>query len=364
MKISNIRIRDFKSIRELDLSLNNINVLIGPNGAGKSNFIQFFDLLKNIVSQNLQNYIAEKGNADNLLYFGRKQSEFLSGSISFEERAWYEFELKGTVDNKLYFNKEIVWHHEQIKGEPDELNIANGNMESNLSELRMTKSYINSLIQMIYSIENFKLYHFNDTSSTSKLRRECDIYDNRSLKKDAANLPAYLFLLQQRFNGYFNRIENTIKLIAPFFEKFQLEPLALNKEKIRLEWKHVGSDEYFNANHLSDGTLRMICLATLLLQPDAPDTIIIDEPELGLHPAAIELLSSLIKQASSNNKQIICSTQSVTFLNHFEPENIIVVDRNNGESLFKRLDKNSLSDWLNEYAIGELWEKNVLGGRP
>lgn len=365
MTVSQININRFKSIRELELKLNKINVLIGPNGAGKSNFIQFFDLLNNIVSQNLQNYITKNGGADNFLFFGRKHSESFSGILSFEERAWYEFELAATIDNNLFFSKEIVRYKEIIKGEPVGVNFANGNKEANITGLLSTKSYINSLVQMIHCISRLKSYHFNDTSFTAKVRGNCDIYDNRYIRRDASNLAAFLYLLQEKSNEYFVRIENTIKLIAPFFEKFQLAPLAKNKEEIRLEWKHVSSDEYFNANHLSDGTLRMICLVTLLLQPYSPGSIIIiDEPELGLHPAAIELLSSLIKSVAKNGNQVICSTQSVTFLNHFEPEDIIVVDRSNGESLFKRLDKNTLTDWLNEYAIGELWEKNVLGGRP
>ncbi len=363
MKVDSISISNFKSIRRLNLPLNNINVLIGSNGAGKSNFIQFFDLLRNMVSHELQNYVAVNSGADNFLFFGRKRSEFLSGTVSFS-RAEYEFKLAATLDNKFFFNKEIVRYEEKIKDEPDGLNFANGNFEANLTELLSTKSYIQSVILMIYSIGAFRVYHFNDTSFSAKVKKESDINDNRFLRTDTSNLAAFLYWMQEMDKQYFSRIENTIKLIAPFFEKFQLEPLALNKEKIRLEWKYAGSDEYFNANHLSDGTLRMICLITLLLQPNLPDTIIIDEPELGLHPAAIELLSSLIKSVAKNNKQIICSTQSVTFLNHFEPEDIIVVDRNNGESIFNRPDKNNLTEWLNEYAIGELWEKNVLGGRP
>ncbi|GBD92366.1 hypothetical protein BMS3Abin04_03101 [bacterium BMS3Abin04] len=211
---------------------------------------------------------------------------------------------------------------------------------------------------------SWRVYHFHDTSSTSKMKRESDIHDNRLLRRDASNLAAFLYLLQEQFADYFHRIESTVKLIAPFFDKFQLEPLALNKEKIKLEWKHVHSDEYFNANHFSDGTLRMICLITLLLQPNLPDTIIIDEPELGLHPSAIQQLAALIKSAAEDSKQIICSTQSVTLLNQFDPENIIVVDRENNESKFQRLEKETLDEWLDQYAIGELWEKNVLGGRP
>ncbi|MCP5063169.1 MAG: AAA family ATPase, partial [Ignavibacteriae bacterium] len=195
-------------------------------------------------------------------------------------------------------------------------------------------------------------------------KQESDINDNRIFRRDASNLTAFLYLLQEKHFDYFKRIENTIKLIAPFFDKFQLEPLALNNEKIRLEWKHINSDQYFNANHFSDGTLRMICLITLLLQPDQPDTIIIDEPELGLHPSAIQQLAALMKSVADDGKQIICSTQSVTLLNQFNPEDIIVVDREDNESKFKRLDEERLEDWLDKYAIGELWEKNVLGGRP
>ncbi|MBU2446273.1 MAG: AAA family ATPase [Bacteroidetes bacterium] len=363
MKLSQIKIRNFKSIKKLILPLNEINVLIGPNGTGKSNFVQFFNLLNNIVSQNLQNYVTANGGADSFLFFGRKRSESFSGTISFGLND-YNFELTATAENNFFFSKEIFKYNNSAYGVTSSRNLADGNRETNLIKQYKVDQKESVAYHIIQAMTTWRVYHFHDTSSTAKVKQEGDINDNRTLRRDASNLAAFLYLLQENYNDYFLRIENTIKLIAPFFEKFQLEPLALNREKIRLEWKHVDSDEYFNANHLSDGTLRMICLITLLLQPNLPDTIIIDEPELGLHPAAIELLTSLIKSVAANNKQIICSTQSVTFLNHFDPEDIIVVDRNNGESLFKRLDKSTLTEWLNEYAIGELWEKNVLGGRP
>lgn len=363
MKVSEIQIHNFKSIKELKLPLRGINILIGPNGAGKSNFIQFFNLLNNIVSQNLQNYIVANGGADNFLYFGRKHSNSFSGTITFGLNE-YSFELSATADNNFYFTKEITKYRNPYYESKSSRNLANGNRETNLIKQYKADQKQSVAYHIIKAMTTWRVYHFHDTSSTAKVKQECDVNDNRTLRRDASNLAAFLYLLQEKHKDYFLRIENTIKLIAPFFEKFQLEPLELNKEKIRLEWKHIGTDEYFNANHLSDGTLRMICLITLLLQPNLPDTIIIDEPELGLHPAAIALLTSLIKSVAAEGKQVICSTQSVTFLNHFDPEDIIVVERSNGESLFKRLERNQLADWLNHYAIGELWEKNVLGGRP
>jgi predicted ATPase len=362
MKISRIKIENFKSIKKLDLPLNNINILIGANGAGKSNFIQFFNFLNNLVQENLQNYIGTNGGADNFLYFGRKRSDHIKGEVSFGLNA-YEFKLLPTAENNFIFSREITKYYNLRYRAEATRNLAASNKETNLIQhYRAKKSQVIDYI--LTSMVNWRVYHFHDTSSTAKIKFEVNINDNRSLRRDASNSAAFLYLLQNKSNEYFIKIENTIKLIAPFFERFQLEPLALNPEKIKLEWKHIGSDEYFNANHLSDGTLRMICLITLLSQPNMPDTIIIDEPELGLHPEAIELLAALIKTAAADDKQIICSTQSVTLLNHFQPEDIIVTDRNNGESIFRRLDKENLSEWLNEYSIGELWLKNVLGGNP
>lgn len=358
MILNYLEIEKFKSIKKLELSLKKINILIGPNGAGKSNFIQFFNLLNNIVLQNIQNYVAVNGGADNFLYFGRKHSDTFSGFLSFGRNA-YQFDLTATNENNFYFSRELTIYQNPVHGGVSRRDISSANKESNLN-----KHKDNVTDHIIRALTTWGVYHFHDTSSSAKIKQEGEINDNRSLKRDASNLAAFLYLLQEKHNEYFLRIENTLKLIAPFFEKFLLQPLALNEAKIKLEWKHIGSDEYFNANHLSDGTLRMICLITLLLQPNLPDTIIIDEPELGLHPAAIELITSLIKSVAASNKQVICSTQSVTFLNHFEPDDIIVVNRKNGESEFNRLDKSTLTEWLNEYAIGELWEKNVLGGRP
>jgi len=363
MPISRIEIENFKSIRKLDLPLNNINILIGANGAGKSNFIQFFNLLNNLVLQGLQNYVATNGGADNILYFGRKNSEYLAGNIVSNIDS-YQFKLTPTINNKFFFTSEISKHFTKENNSiiSNELKTAH---EESIWHIFLKEDDVSDNIKYLFdSISKLKIYHFNDTSVSSQIKVAADINNNRYLHPGGGNLAAFLYLLKQKHSDYLIRIENTIKLIAPYFGSFILEPLALNPELIKLEWRHVGSDDYFDASHFSDGTLRMLCLITLLLQPQMPDTIIIDEPELGLHPSAIELVAALIKSVSASGKQVICSTQSVTLLNHFQPEDIIIVDRNNGESVFKRLEKNKLTDWLNDYAIGELWEKNVLGGRP
>ncbi len=360
--INEIQIENFKSIRKLKLSLKQINILIGSNGAGKSNFISFFKLLKNIYHRNLQNYIAEQASAENILYFGLKQSEYLFGQIEFNETNRYYFRLRPNNEGSLYFETEGTQFNREkgtfdLQGWDNEI-LGHGHNESLLiNQQRARYRFIGNYMK------SFKVYHFHDTSNTAKIRQKCNINDNEYLREDAGNLAAFLFLLQEKYPKEFKKIEMTIRSVAPFFECFQLKPDRIKEDYIRLEWKEKNSDMYLNATHLSDGTLRFMALATLLLQPNLPKTIIIDEPELGLHPFAINKLAGLIMHASAQT-QFIISTQSVNFIDNFQPEDIITVDREDNQSVFKRQNSEDLKSWIEEYGLGELWNKNVIGGRP
>jgi len=356
--INKIQIANFKSIREMSLELRPINILIGANGAGKSNFIGFFKLLKSINDKHLQNYIADEAGADSILYFGLKKSDHLSGRIEFNETNAYYFQLKPNQEGGLYFANEGTEYHGAGNKNWLDAPLSNGSFESGLknSDIAVAnhiKNYMNS----------FKVFHFHDTSKTAKIKQACDINDNHFLREDGSNLAAYLYLMEEIQPKDFKRIEMVIRSVAPYFEGFNLQPGKINPDQIRLEWKEKGSDAYFNAKHLSDGTLRFIALTTLLLQAEAPQIIIIDEPELGLHPFAINKLAGLIKKQSLKT-QIIISTQSVNLVDNFEPEDIITVDRKEEQSVFERQDSTKLHDWLNDYSISDLWNKNVIGGRP
>ena len=197
------------------------------------------------------------------------------------------------------------------------------------------------------------------------MKKAADINDNRFLRPDGSNLPAFLYYLSERRPDAYRLIVETVRQAAPFLRDFQLEPQLLNPETIRLEWRHQGSDAYFDASALSDGTLRFIGLATLFLQPQIhrPSVILVDEPELGLHPYAITLLGSLVKHVAGET-QVIVSTQSPLLLDQFEPEDVLVADRVDGATQLSRLDAERLESWLDDYSLGQLWEKNELGGRP
>jgi predicted ATPase len=356
MGINTIRIQNFKSIRDSgNVEIRPLNVLIGANGVGKSNFISFFKFLNQLFEQHLQLYINQHGRADNLLYFGRKRSDFMGGEITFDNdwRNKYEFKLVPDQNGNLIFAEEQAGHKDSNwtfnRG---------GTMES---QMQIGDSW--KLVYLRRHFSTFKIFHFHDTSSNSKVKQPSGSRDYAYFHEDGGNLAAYLFRLQEAHPTYFKIIERTVHSIAPFFDRFYLQPDEINGEQIFLRWIEKGSEQLFTAHNLSDGTLRMICLTTLLLQPTPPSTIIIDEPELGLHPFAIEKLAAMLKSASLK-AQIIISTQSTNLLNHFEAEDVIVVDRQQEQSTFHRLDADELADWLAEYSLSDLWDKNLLGGRP
>ncbi len=364
--IDQIYVTNFKSIKELKLYLNPVNILIGANGAGKSNFISLFKLLRSLQRGNLNTYVAEQGYMDNLMYFGQRELESIKGHITFKNpndfpTNRYIYELRADNNNKAFIKVEKSGYNKGNRENPDwDYNSSLQNSERSLF-LEEGGSYRDRYLKDYFN--EFYVYHFHDTSSNSPLKRTSDINDNQYLREDGGNLPAFLFYLQTQFPKHLKRIEKVITSIASFFGGFNLQPDRLNKNYIKLEWKERGFDRYQNANNLSDGTLRFIALTTLMLQPHPPKTIIIDEPELGLHPFAINKLAGLIKKISAKS-QIIISTQSVNLINNFVAEDIITVDRENQQSKFKKQNSANLAVWLKDYSMGDLWDKSVIGGQP
>ncbi len=367
MAIHSVSIKNYKSIRELtNFELGALNVLIGANGVGKSNFISFFKFLNNIINQNLQLYVKRTGRANSYLYFGEKKSAFLECSIvisnggNFSNNN-YEFKIAPNQDGGFVFEYEKYSNYE-IRNNGGNVSLwpslSIGAIES---QLKNQSAFLDVFQRSFKNL--FRIFHFHDTSESALVKGFENINDNEFLKEDGKNLAAFLYRISKTDSQHFNFIEKTIESVAPFFHKFNLRPSIENNQQINLQWLEKGSDDYFDAHRLSDGTLRFICLATLLLQPELPETIIIDEPELGLHPFAIDKLAGLIKSASAKT-QIIISTQSVELLNHFEAIDVIVVERENEQSVFNRLNESELEIWLEDYSLGELWNKNVLGGRP
>lgn len=352
--IRTITIEGFRSIAELrGLQMRSLNVLVGANGSGKSNFLGALSLLRSAIlsSRRMADDVQHAGGADRLLHFGSKTTPMMRFSVQFEDGlADFDVDLRHGSDDRLF----------------PRISIAETDLPPDFLEHLVPQPGVAPLLEFLrHRLEHWRLYHFHDTGSKSPMKKTADLHDNRRLRADGSNLAALLYLLRKKHEGAYAQIRNTIRLNAPFFDDFALAPQELNEDMIRLEWRHVGSDAYFNASSLSDGSLRFIALATLLLQPRSlrPPVVLLDEPELGLHPFAITLLASMLKHAAVGS-QIIVATQSPVLLDHFEPEDVLVSDRVNGATQLSRLEDDRLQAWLEDYSLGQLWEKNEFGGRP
>lgn len=360
-RLDRIEIQDYKSIAACDIQLRPLNVLLGPNGAGKSNFISAFGLLGSIVNGGLQLAAARAGGASTLLHGGSKRSQSLRLHVYFGINQ-YEARLVPAANDELVFDRETCYFDPSHFDQPYNEVVGSGNRESSLRR-RAKERPGRVAAYCLDAIQSWKVFHFHDTSAEAGSKQKQPIADDLTLRQDASNIAPFLHRLKESSPDHYERIVDSIRLVAPFFDDFLLRPDRTNSDRIQLEWRQIGSDQYFNGHALSDGTLRFICLSTLLLQPEPPSVIVIDEPELGLHPFAITQLAGMFRAASIQN-QLIVSTQSVTLLNQLEPADIIISEQTRGSSSFERPDWDSLQSWLKEYAIGDLWEKNILGGRP
>ncbi|RJP30633.1 MAG: recombinase RecF [Candidatus Omnitrophota bacterium] len=367
--LDKVTIKGFKSIRSLeDFELTKLNVLIGGNGAGKSNFIDFFRLLRSMMelplpglpNASLQAFIEDGGGSDDFLFNGPKITNQIEIETRFGQNG-YRFNLVPTANATFLINDEARLDEggttgwwEMGSGHATPILLKEKDQKGVMGR-RSVSSYV------FESISSWKIYHFHDTSKLAPMRRFETIDDRLYLRFDAANIAPFLLDLMDSEVEFYQQIVETIRLVAPFFDDFILIPNK--KEKVRLLWRQKGSDYPLKPHHLSDGTIRFICLITALLQPYLPSTIIIDEPELGLHPYAIDILAELVR-STSKRTQIIVSTQSPAFIDCLEPEEIIVVNRKNGASTFQRLNRDELSTWLEDYSLGDLWRKNIVAGGP
>ena len=369
-----LTIKGYKSIRELvKFKIRPLNVLIGANGTGKSNFLSAFKFLASVVGDNFPVDVQVWGGPDALLHYGRKITPRLEIEVCFKSeytqygdlQNGYDIILEPTQENRFLFTREAPWIYKSGYRDAREYPLGAGHEISRVlndqgEASRKVSSYVAE------KLKSWRQYHFHDTGDTALVKQFQRTNDTLRLKPDASNLAACLryWAKNSRYQPSYLRIIETIRLVAPFFGDFVFRDDEA--ETIQLEWTERGRpDTPWKAHVLSDGTLRFICLSSLLLQPKwlLPDIIIIDEPELGLHPFAINVLAGLLKQAAEE-KQVIVSTQSVELLNAFEPEDIVIVERENNASVFKRLDTEDLKDWLEDYSLGELWKRNILGGRP
>ncbi len=373
LKLRHLKLEGFKSIHSCEpgIAFKDLTVLLGANGSGKSNLVSFFRMLNYMMTEALQIYIGENGGSETLLHYGPKKTTRITAEMEFKNpdiKDVYRFTLAHAAGDTLIFTEETISYQQQGKPNPLMITLDPGLKESGLRE--RSKDQQQQTARIIFTLlKNCQVFQFHDTSKEARIRNSGKIDDNRFLHSDGGNLAAFLYAMQNSTEDekYYRRIIRYIRQIMPQFGDFDLQPSRLNKNKILLNWKEKDFNYLFGPHQISDGSLRFIAIATLLLQPveTLPSVIILDEPELGLHPSAISVLAAMAK-AASKNCQILMATQSPRLVDEFHPDNILIVERNADKrcSEFKSLDEKKLADWLERYSMSELWEKNVIGGRP
>lgn len=349
-----IDIEGYKSIKKAHVELSEINILIGANGSGKSNFLSFFEFLDRIYNQNLVEYTALRGGMDKILHKGRKETQKLSFHLEFRNECnGYSVTLVAGDETFVVTKEELIF-----EGKP--WDIAKSRKEA---AIKYDPAYRGKYV--LRDLSRLRKYHFHDTSRNSPFTKYSSIEtDTNYFYQDGSNTAAFLYSIREKNPLVYKRILSIIQSVAPFISDFYLEPNSSGL--IQLLWKNKNDDLLLGPNDFSDGTLRFIALTILFQQPNLPDTIIIDEPELGLHPFAIAKLSGLMKSAAAKGCQIISATQSSDLINYFQPQNILTVNNINGESFFERLNADKLQRWLDDYmSIGDLWKQNIiLNGQP
>lgn len=363
-KLKQVTIRGYKSIaydKPVTLNLKDVSILLGANGAGKSNIVSFFKMLGYMMSRKFASYVEMAGTSSSILHYGPKKTPILSGELLFardESTDTYSFSLANASPDRLVITDEqVIW---EKKGMPEPYKVQ---LELNFKESALVDCK-DKAARSIYNMLSFcKVYQFHDSSAQGPLRQTCPVETSDYLQSKGNNLPSFLLYLRENYKDSYGRIVDYIREVVPQFDDFYLEP---NGGYISLRWTDRSANDYvFNSSQLSDGSIRFIALATLLLQPDAtmPDVIILDEPELGLHPYAIIQLAEMIKDAS-HHAQVLIATQSKDLVDHFDIDDVSVVEMVDGRTEVTHLTKEKYKLWLEQYSISELWDKNILGGRP
>ncbi len=372
-RIEKVQVRGFRSLADVQISkLPAVTVLIGANGSGKSNFVRFFEMLSWMLkSGQLGEFVARHGGADDQLFGGSKHTHRLEASVSIRTTSGlndYKFVLTHAHPDRLIFIDEAFRFSRAGYGtEADWQHLHSGHSEARIVEAAQLGTYsaVNQTTAsvLVHLLGDCGTYQFHDTSSDSSFKKLCDVEDNNSLRSHGGNLAAVLYRLEREDIGRFKIICRHVGRILPVFDRFAIEE---SFGRVSLRWKAKGIDKTFGAHLTSDGSLRFFALVTLLNLPSEmlPNVILLDEPELGLHPAAIGLIAGMIRQLRYE-KQVIVATQSPLLVDEFGLEEIMVLDLDDGKTSLRKLNQEEYGVWLEQdYTSGQLWQKNLLGGRP
>ena len=366
-RIESLHVKGFRSLADVRIAhLPNPAVLLGANGSGKSNMLRFFEMMTAMLQeQRLAHFVQYHGGADDQLFRGNTTTNRIDASVGLAADAGpheYRFCLDYAHPDRLLFSDEalrfgdagnMVWHC--FGSGHDEARLAYGKGEVDGACERAARTFKGFF-------EHCVVHQFHDTSATSRFKVRWDAEESFRLLPHGGNLPSILLYLSRHKKERFDAICYYVSRVLPGFRRFAIEE-AYGKTFLR--WEAYGSPKTFGAHLTSDGTLRFFALVTLLNLPldVLPQIVLLDEPELGLHASAITLIAEMVKSVALK-RQVIVATQSPIFVDFFQPDELVVLELDDSQTLVRRPSELALGQWLEEYTMGEIWRKNLIGGRP
>ncbi len=371
--IESVHIRGFRSLANVEVNdIPKAAVFIGANGSGKSNFIRFFEMISWMLrSRRFAEFVKIQGGADDQLFGGNRVTSRIEAEIRMRTdkgRNDYQFKLSHADTDSLYFSEECFrFNGNDHTGEAPWYSLGGTHEEAKIVEAAQAvkpQDFNPATARVIVNLlRECSVYQFHDTSNYSNFKKRWDVEDNNYLRAHGGNLAAILHRLEREDINRFEWINNQIRRILPVFDRFEIEE---SYGKVLLRWKAQGMDKTFGAHLTSDGSLRFFALATLLNLPSGmlPNILLLDEPELGLHPAAVSLVGGMIKSLSVD-RQIFVATQSPLLVDEFDLDEIFVLELQDGRTKFRKLKSDDYQAWLDDsFTTGELWQTNLIGGRP
>ncbi len=394
MAITRIEIEGFKSFRKLDFELKPLNVLIGPNGCGKTNFIDFFKFLREAANDDMNEAYLRRGGGSAFVFKGKHEpsatllgeDESLKAGLNFHPLwAGNLPDIKGMYSLSLWpFPASLLPNQEKFEGISGDKITLSVQTELGLMlnpEARSLEISAKSVVRVpplplqkereVFSwigetIRNWASYDPIDTGPGSAVRNPDLARSGINLRADGSNLTSVLHNMQSLSEGEeaYQRIEEVLQQVFPGFKRLSF-PAEGGEGRLLLSWKEAPFEkDGFSITFLSDGTIRFLCLLAIFLCPAPPPLILIEEPELGLHPDMLLYLAALAQEASDRT-QIIMTTHSPELVSALELEDVVVVEKVDGTTEMRRLsDRPTLAAWLKDFSLGELWQMGEIGGRP
>ncbi len=385
--IRRIKLENFRSIQSLDLELRPLNVLIGRNGSGKSNFLSFFQILGDGVRESLNPAIINEvrgfgylrhinspisdsvvwevefssDNDGNLFYQGEIGVSGAAGYTMKSEKLSRVYEKNSTASHKyLEVHNGIVRLLTDQNADKDDALLDNLDQELGIAQIRNQARYP-ALSEALNYIRSWEVFNGFGEQELKNIRspQTLNVVQPLQLMPDGSNLVSLLWELanQPRYEVAYERLNEIMRSVFPEFKQFDLPIVAGAQASIA--FRSATLKDSVPAFFMSDGQLRFLGLVVLLLLSDESDLILIDEPEIGMHPKMIDIFVELLKEAS-NSTQIIVSTHSPQLISAFKPQDLLIAENIDGNTRIDRPNLDKVNRWLDRYTMGELWTKTTM----